>query len=66
MAFDALVRGQSNSQIALPDELGSALQQLESEFLVDTPKLKQIVARFEEELREGRFTEVGFLGLESC
>jgi hexokinase len=54
MAFDTLIHGQGHSQRTLPSDLEQEVGKLEDEFTVDTTKLKKIVVRFEEELREGK------------
>ncbi|PPJ56244.1 hypothetical protein CBER1_06375 [Cercospora berteroae] len=57
MLFDTRVHGRTAETTAirgaLPDDLEHQLRRIESDFTIDASKLKQIVARFQEELDEG-------------
>ncbi|KAF7189333.1 Hexokinase [Pseudocercospora fuligena] len=55
LAFDALVHGKKSSSASLPDDMEEALQRLESEFTIQSSKLKEIISRFQEELQDGRY-----------
>lgn len=57
MSLDTLAHGSAAAQAGLPEELEKSLKQLESELTIGTQKLKEIVARFEEELQDGEHFE---------
>ncbi|PIA93195.1 Hexokinase [Cercospora beticola] len=57
MSFDTLVHGRTAETTtprgAQVDELEQNLRRIESDFIIDASRLKQIVARFQEELEDG-------------
>lgn len=58
MSFDTLVHGRTAETTAprgaQVDELEQNLRRIESDFTIDASRLKQIVARFQEELEDGK------------
>lgn len=58
MSFDTLVHGRTAEKTAprgaQADDLEQNLSRIESDFTIEASRLKQIVARFQEELEDGK------------